>query len=130
MASLTGCNKTETPAQDVSENQNSSQNSTTYQSLTSSEKSSLSDYQTLSQSSQEYPDLKSDDIIAQFEWPFDDPIDLSNATAINNNLEEVPLSELAEGNWAAVLCDYVYLAEPVGIFYNNVDNADFLIRKI
>lgn len=66
----------------------------------------------------------SDEIISKFEWVFDDPIDFSSAVAINYNLEEMPLSELADGNWAAVKCNYVYLAEPVGIFYNSIDNYD------
>ena len=72
---------------------------------------------------------RSDEIISKFEWVFDDPIDLSNAVAINYNLEEIPLSELAEGNWAAVNCNYVYLAEPIGIFYNSIDNSDIYDKE-
>ncbi len=64
------------------------------------------------------------EITAQFETPNGEPVDLTNAV-VHGHEGEIPLSEMTENNWLDVMCsDYVYLAEPLGIYYDSVKNAD------
>ncbi len=64
------------------------------------------------------------EITAQFETPNGEPVDLTNAV-VTGHEGEIPLSEMTENNWLDVTCsDYVYLAEPLGIYYDSVKNAD------
>lgn len=63
------------------------------------------------------------EIAAQFEVPGGEPVDLTNAVVHGFN-GDVTLSEMTADNWNYVTCDYVYLAEPLGICYNSVDNSD------
>ncbi|MCH5196661.1 MAG: hypothetical protein J1F28_08100 [Oscillospiraceae bacterium] len=69
------------------------------------------------------PENTVNEITAQFETPFGEPADLTNAvvTGIDGN---IPFSEMTADNWLYVTCDYVYLAEPLGFSYNSDDNAD------
>ena len=65
------------------------------------------------------------EIAAKFEVPGGDTPDLSNIEIFGNDGETLSLSEMTEDNWYSATCDgYVYLAEPLGIFYDNVDNSD------
>lgn len=122
LASLTACNANNEPISD------SSNNSSAISDNSSNDlKTGLDDPNSYDDHSQ--TGSGSDEIISKFEWVFDDPIDFSNAVAINYDLEKIPLSELAKGNWAAVNCNYVYLAEPVGIFYNSIDNSDIYDKE-
>ena len=63
------------------------------------------------------------EITAMFETPNGDKVDLTNAV-VNGINGDMSLSEINADNWICVTCDYVYLAEPLGIYYNSVDNAD------
>ena len=63
------------------------------------------------------------EITAMFEAPNGDKVDLTNAIVDGIN-GDMSLSEINADNWICVTCDYVYLAEPLGIYYNSVDNAD------
>ena len=128
IASLTACSEAGTPAQNASKNQSSSQSSTpspestVSQGSTSSKESSSTensssqeDYDTLRERDYE---LKGEDLIAKFKWPYDAPIDLDGArarklvdtTERGDVYEDIELSELSNDiNWR-VVCDYGYLA--------------------
>ncbi len=69
------------------------------------------------------------EITAQFETPNGEPAELTNAVVTNREGGEIPLSEMTKDNWADVTCDYVYLAEPQGIYYDSVKNADIFDEK-
>ncbi len=70
------------------------------------------------------PASAGNEITAQFETPNGEPVDLTNAV-VTGHEGEIPLSEMTENNWLDVTCsDYVYLAEPQGIYYDSVKNAD------
>ncbi len=65
------------------------------------------------------------EIAAKFETPSDEKPDLSNAVANGTDDKEILISELTADNWNYVACnDYVYLAEPLGISGNSIENPD------
>lgn len=111
-ASLTACNDIET-SESNSGNFTSSENSVTTQSTAVSERSSSSDTSS-GLSDNDYSDLKGEELIAKFEWPYDDPIDLSGLTAkaekTPGTTEDIPLSEISDDFWWHITCDYGYLA--------------------
>lgn len=68
------------------------------------------------------PENPVNEITAQFEIPFGEPVDLTNAV-VSGIDGEIPFSEMTADNWLSVTCDYVYLAEPLGIAYNSDSDA-------
>ncbi len=113
-----------------SNSQNSSDNSTTNSIESSANNSSEKSEPVSDESSEDSNSFTNisdpvigNEITAQFELPSGDSVDLTNAVAYGIH-GEFPLSEMSDDNWQFVLCDYVYLAEPLGIYYNSVDNAD------
>ncbi len=127
VASLTGCNKTETPTQNASENQSSSQSSTPSHESTVSQDSTSSEESTSSENTSSIEpyvplkerdyELKGEDLITKFEWPYDAPIDLDGARAqkittgeLQDVFEDIDISDLSnEIDWM-IICDYGYLA--------------------
>ncbi len=131
-ASLSACSKINSPEKNISDNSNSSQSAmssketvsspgttssketVSSQSAASPEESSLSSEQILWLSTQSYVDLKGDELIAKFEWPYDGPIELTGMTAetvsVEGDRESIPLSELSNYFRWHVECDYGYLA--------------------
>ncbi len=128
IASLTACSEAETPAQNVSENQSSSQSSTSSQEstvsqgLTSSKESSSTensssqeDYDTLRERDYE---LKGEDLIAKFKWPYDAPIEVDGmasqkmTTTMDKGdvYNDIEISELSNEFYWRIVCDYGYLA--------------------
>ena len=140
VASLTGCNKTETPTQNASENQSSSQSSTPSHESTVSQDSTSSEESTSSENTSSIEpyvplkerdyELKGEDLITKFEWPYDAPIELEGMTAqkltathegeVYDNIEISELSNDFEFRWE-VKCDYGYLA----MAPENGDNFEF-----
>ncbi len=116
--SLTACdNSPETSGE------NSSGNSSSVSSPVSGDNSSESGNSESSTTS-DTPAPAGNEITAQFETPNGEPVDLTNAV-VHGHEGEIPLSEMTENNWLDVTCsDYVYLAEPQGIYYDSVKNAD------
>ncbi len=119
--SLTGCGTSpETPPETSGANSSdtSSENSEPVSGDSSSESSSSES------SGSDTPAPVGNEITAQFETPNGEPVDLTNAV-VHGHEGEIPLSEMTENNWLDVMCsDYVYLAEPQGIYYDSVKNAD------
>ncbi len=68
------------------------------------------------------------EITAQFELPGGESVDLTNAV-VTGPRGNIPLSEMTADNWNYVMCDYVYLAEPLGIYYDSVVNADIFDKN-
>ncbi|MCH5195341.1 MAG: hypothetical protein J1F28_01425 [Oscillospiraceae bacterium] len=116
---IAGCSDINFPSEADSLNQNSSLNISSEKSEPISDKSS--------EDSNSFTNISDpvigNEITAQFELPSGDPVDLKNAV-VNGINGEIPLSEMTADNWQYVICDYVYLAEPLGIYYNSIDNAD------
>lgn len=92
----------------------------------SSENSAVSEDQ--KNPSNESSSAITNEIAAQFELPSGDPVDLTNAV-VNGINGQISVSEITEDNWLSVTCDYVYLAEPLGVSYNSVDNADIFDKN-
>lgn len=66
-------------------------------------------------STQKYLDLKGEELIAKFEWPYDVPIDIDGMTAqkvpfTDGYFEDIPLSEISNKFCWSVKCDYGCLA--------------------
>ncbi len=132
---LTACNDINLPTESLtfSDNCTSLENSSSLvdsydnsAALISSESLISSDALTTSEDSSSSADsnddpsnhgLRGEKLAAQFEWPYDDPIDLTDASVIriitNNNgdiHEEIPLSEISEECMWFVTCDYGYIS--------------------
>ncbi len=112
-ASLTACNESETPSQEVSRNQGSAQNTSSSEESTSTESTSSEEpYVPLTERD---ADLKGEELVAKFKWPYDAPIELEGMTAQKENathdgFEDIEISELSnEFKWM-ITCDYGYLA--------------------
>jgi len=119
LASLTGCSN--------ASSDNDSTPSNTSSDITPSDTSSeisepVSDAADSGNSSADAP--VGNEITAQFETPNGEPVDLTNAVVSAYAGGEIALSDMTDNNWAHVTCDYVYLAEPLGIYYDSVKNAD------
>lgn len=116
LASLTGCSN------------GSSKNDSTPSDSSSNVSDPVSDDSSSENSNSESgssdaPAPAGNEITAQFETPNGEPVNLTNAV-VQGYEGEITLSEMTENNWAYVTCDYVYLAEPQGIYYDSVKNAD------
>ncbi len=128
IASLTACSEAGTPAQNASENQSSSQSSTSsHESTVSQDSTSSEDSSSTESTSSAEPyvplttrdyDLKGEDLIAKFKWPYDAPIELEGMTAQKVTTiigegdvhEDIELSELSNEFYWDIFCDYGYLA--------------------
>ncbi len=124
LVSLTGCSNV--PSESDSTPSNTSSGVSTESDSTPSDTSSeisepVSDATDSGNSSYDGP--VGSEITAQFELPNGDPVDLTNAV-VNHGLSDIALSEITNDNWASVTCDGVYLAEAVGVYYDNIVNAD------
>ena len=84
------------------------------QSTTSSEEATSSEGTDLWSSYLADFDLKGEELIEKFEWPYDDVIDLSGMTAktekIPGTIEDIPLAEISNDFSWLITCDYGYLA--------------------
>lgn len=87
------------------------------QTTASSDSSSYSSEDVLFWSTQKYLDLKGEELIAKFGWPYDAAIDIEGMTVQKVTVtdsgdvyEDIPLPEISNKFRWAVKCDYGYLA--------------------
>lgn len=116
LASLTGCTNENSSTADNSSiaDTNSAVTSDSSSDLPSSE--STSDKNSTSSGYMSYEDyisLKGEELISQFEWPYDDKIDLTGAAARSikgDAVEEIAMNEISNEFLWDLQCDYGYLA--------------------
>lgn len=111
--SFAGCTRSESITEEKSDNLsshlNSEQtNSTTFEESNSSSQETNSDTPAFDEKS-----LKGEKLIAEFEWLYEDEIDLSGATAHSikgDAVEEIAINEISNEFLWNIQCDYGYLA--------------------
>lgn len=114
MLSLTGCN-TDSESNSTSTSESNSTDTSVIESGNSSTDTS-------SDSSDSKPAVGSE-ITTKFELPNGNSVDFTNAVVTGSD-GEISLSEMTDDNWGYVTCDFICLANSLGISYNSVDNAD------
>ncbi len=121
LTSLTGCTNENSSTSDNSSVADTSNSVTSDSSSSSSEsenntESTSSDEITTSSgyiSYEDYISLKGEELISQFEWPYDDKIDLTGAAARSikgDVVEEIALNDISNEFLWNIQCDYGYLA--------------------
>lgn len=143
---LTACDTTEENSSDINNSSVESSSSSSSSSSVSENSSSTPENSSSEDSSSEYTELTQEEIIAElkfkgkdlldrFQLLHDYPIDFTDAVAIrwsdaDEYYEQMPLNDIDNGgdfgrqNWDGVICNFIYLSEAKGIFYNSIDNAD------